>query len=332
MRGKTIIATTALALVVAACAEPGKLAIRPLPSTLAQGRHPVSFRVAEAAGQFALGNVALALESYRKALREEPMSIDAMVGMAACYDSMGRFDLSRRHYEAALAVAPADTHLLDLLATSLTRQGLTTEADAVRREMAERSVQPTNPTAPAAPMAPAAVAIAASSVTVVLPVARPAIEAPVALNTARDLAPIAPIEARTATLLLGPRLERLSLGEVALVTRRADPPLRSRGPMLAAAPSTSPLLLLNAARSPGLAGRTRSLLAMHGFVGSLIGDAPRTRMTSLVIAPAAQRVRAEKIARALGLRSMVITGQRLTLLLGRDLAVRTPTRMPLLRG
>ena len=45
---------------------------------------------------------ALALEAYRKALREDPQSVGAMMGIATCYDRMGRFDLSRRHYEMAL--------------------------------------------------------------------------------------------------------------------------------------------------------------------------------------------------------------------------------------
>ena len=43
---------------------------------------PVPFRIAEARGQLALGNVALALEGFRKAAREDPNSIDALAGMA----------------------------------------------------------------------------------------------------------------------------------------------------------------------------------------------------------------------------------------------------------
>src|SRR5262245_26825430 len=109
--GKFLTATAVLAM--AACSmDQGKLEIRSTPSALARGERPVPQRIAEARGQLALGNVALALEAFRIAWREDPNSIDALSGMAGCYDSMGRFDLSRRYYETALALAPADTRLL----------------------------------------------------------------------------------------------------------------------------------------------------------------------------------------------------------------------------
>jgi hypothetical protein len=98
----------------------------------------VPFRIAEARGQLALGNVALALEGFRKAWRDDPNSIDALAGMATCYDRMGRFDLSRRNYEAALAVAPANIEMLGAFAQSLQLQGELAEAQQVRAEIAQR--------------------------------------------------------------------------------------------------------------------------------------------------------------------------------------------------
>lgn len=109
-----------------------------MPTALAQGEKPVPFRVAEGYGQLALGNVGLALESFRKATREDPSSTAALLGIAMSYDKMGRFDLSRRHYEAALAIAPGDTRLLGALASSLELQGLGVEAASVRNEIAVR--------------------------------------------------------------------------------------------------------------------------------------------------------------------------------------------------
>ena len=47
--------------------------------------------VAEARGHLVLNNVALALEGFRKAQRDEPESTDALLGIATCYDRMGRF-------------------------------------------------------------------------------------------------------------------------------------------------------------------------------------------------------------------------------------------------
>jgi hypothetical protein len=127
-------------LAVAGCGgQQGKLEIRSTPTPLAQGQRAVPYRIAEARGQLALGNVALALEAFRLAQREDPNNPDALVGIATCYDQMGRFDLSRRNYEAALALAPSSTEILGALASSLQLQGRTEEALGVRQEIAARA-------------------------------------------------------------------------------------------------------------------------------------------------------------------------------------------------
>jgi hypothetical protein len=137
-RGGKIIGTAAMLSVAACGGEQGKFQIRPIGAPLAAGVRAVPFRIAEARGQFALGNVGLALEAFRLALREDPNSIDAMTGIAACYDRMARFDLSRRNYEAALAIAPGDTRILTAFAGSLDLQGRATEAASVRQEVKQR--------------------------------------------------------------------------------------------------------------------------------------------------------------------------------------------------
>ncbi len=135
--GKFLVSTTALA--VAACGgQEGKLEIRSTPKPLAEIKRAVPERIAEARGQLALNNVALALTSFRIAAREDPDSIDALAGIADCYDRMGRFDLSRRYYESALALAPADTQLLTAFAASLQLQGKSAEALSVREEISVR--------------------------------------------------------------------------------------------------------------------------------------------------------------------------------------------------
>ena len=299
----------ALSVSAIACAQHGKLAIRPLPTALAEGDRPVPFRVAEAAGQFALGNVALALESYRKALREDPQSIAALTGRAACYETFGRFDLSGRDYEAALALAPADTHLLGLLAASLLRQGRGAEAASVQREMVARA----NSSSPA------------TGVTLPLPVASEVSAETIALApSSADLSPQPRI-----------RLERLSLGEVALLTTAPLPRPRALGPRVAepgrspalALTTPRPILVLNAARSKGLAGRTRHYLATRGLGPALIGDAPRSQARTLILVPPSERVRALLLAKAFAIRPLTRPGTRLTLVLGRD-----AVRVPLSRG
>jgi Flp pilus assembly protein TadD len=59
-----------------------------------------------------------ALGAFRKALARAPQSREALNGMAAAYDALGRADMARRLYEAALAVAPADPVTLHNLGLS----------------------------------------------------------------------------------------------------------------------------------------------------------------------------------------------------------------------
>ena len=139
MSGGTKFLACSAMLVVAACGGgAGKLEIRSTPYALAAGKKPVSFRVAEGHQQMALNNVALALESYRYALRDDPESVDAFAGMAAAYDRMGRYDLAKRNYEAALAIEPGNTTVLAMLAASLDQQGRSAAAIAVRSEIKQR--------------------------------------------------------------------------------------------------------------------------------------------------------------------------------------------------
>jgi hypothetical protein len=146
-----------------------------------------------------------------------------MIGMAACYDRMGRSDLSRRNYEMALAVDPANTEIYSLFAQSLEGQGQRDEAARVKTELAARVVAPEAPrevpgSVPVLPPPPA------QSVTVAL---APPRSAPVA------------VEHPAAAM----RLERLSLREVALVTSPEPKwePGPSRGPQPARQSSSSKL-------------------------------------------------------------------------------------------
>jgi len=194
--GKFLVSTTVLA--VAACGgDQGDLRVRSIPTPLAQGIKPVPFRIAEARGQLALGNVALALEGFRKAWRDDPNSVDALAGMANCYDRMGRFDLSRRNYETALALAPANVQLLGAFAQSLQLQGQLKEAQRVRVEVAQRIAAgvPEPQVAASAPgldRAEVPVTLAASA-----PAAAP--EAPADIAIPRPVLAAAPVEVAGGT-------------------------------------------------------------------------------------------------------------------------------------
>ena len=303
-------------------------------------------RLAEANAQLALGNAGLALELYRKHLRYEPESIAAQLGIAACYDRMGRYDVSRRHYEAALARSPADPDLLERFAASLDRQGLSAEAAAVRDEMRMRAdiVMATAIPQPALgvgqgqlDIAPSEIPVMAASITVSLPPAEEVAvvtevkSEPVAHKDQRaDTAPpkapssIQPAASKT-------RLVRLSPSEVALVSAGRSlwrPQVMAQTassttvrfvPLKSATERAPNVRLLNAARTAGLAARTRGYLIDRGWRKIAIGDAPEVRERSLLLYPASRRKTAASLAAQFGIPiSRETQGHEIILLLGRD--------------
>lgn len=312
------------------CGETGQIAIRTV-GTVDVAR-PSSERTALAVGQLALGNVGLALEGFRRAAREDPASVDALLGIAACYDRMARFDLSRRAYEQALALQPGNLALYQALAASLDAEGLPSEAAAIRREAAARAlpaaqqvvtaagsvIRLPEPAAPPPSLLVASPSASAASVTVILPPARS-----VAAANATPEPRVVPVLATRRAA----RLERLSTGEVALLTSSA--PLWT-----AIAPTRAPrvaevrvearpkFVVLNAARVAGLAARTRTYLSARGFGGAQIGDNDRIAARTEIRYTPAERARAMRIAAQFPFATAVAVAKGpLTLVVGRDAPV-----------
>jgi tetratricopeptide (TPR) repeat protein len=354
-----LLVSAAVLSCTACLGEGGKLEIRSANSGLKAGSEPVPYRIAEARGHLAIGNVALALEGFRKAEREDPTSIEAIAGIAQCYDVMGRFDLSKRYFEQALALAPHDQVLLGLLAASFDRQGRRADGDIVRREMAGLAridaVQHAQAATAVVPAVPQAAAPVGQSVTVALPPARPA-DTPAPKAVTRQEMAVAPV-GRSVTIALpparpvaamraanpGPRLERLSLTEVALFTgdgphwkRPSSEPLhlaRRLAPAVQMAARSEPvnfvnLRILNAARVEKLAARTRSYLGHFGWAEVAVGDAEAVRQRSLILYPKGTQAAAKRLATRLGFATAERNDVRqLTILLGRD-AARHPALRP----
>ena len=202
-----------------------------------------------------------------------------------------------------------NTGTYSLFAQSLEAQGQRDEAARVKIELAARVVAPEAPRE------------APGSVPVLPP--PPAQSVTVALAPSRS-APVA-VERPTAAL----RLERLSMREVALVTK-PEPRWESRTVTRTATSTTirfdkkpqPAVTLLNAARVQGLAARTRAYLAMRGFGAARIGDAPAVRKQSVILFAAADAPRAERLAAQFGFVLERHEGAKggLTILLGRDAA------------
>jgi hypothetical protein len=119
----------------------------------------------------------------------------------------------------------------------------------------------------------------------------------------------------------------MSLREVALVTR-PEPKWEPKTVTRTATSTTiqferkvqPQVTLLNAARVQGLAARTRAYLAMRGFGGARIGDAPAVRKQSAILYGAAEAPRALRLAAQFGfeLERLEAGKSGLTILLGRD--------------
>jgi tetratricopeptide (TPR) repeat protein len=121
-----------LPIAIWGCAS-SKIAIRALPAFT---NAPLADDQALAKGRmlFDRGEFALAADAFRKAVRYNASSSDAYNGLAASYDQLGRYDLSRRYYELALAQAPEDGKILRNFARSMLRQG---DALSARKLVAE---------------------------------------------------------------------------------------------------------------------------------------------------------------------------------------------------
>jgi len=175
--------------------------------------------------------------------------------------------------------------------------------------------------APSLPLPVEAPQVMASSVTVALPPARPA--------TPRRPAPIddQPTAIVQAT---GPRLERLSRGEVALVTTgkplwRAQGDSRTasatgvRWAALPQSPDSRPnVQVLNAARRQGIAGSARTVLLNRGWRKIEVGDAPVTREKSVVLYSRNRAKLGKSLAAQFGVASRMVERDGLVLLIGRD--------------
>jgi hypothetical protein len=384
MRGGASSLVCAGFLVAAGCASTTQMSevkIRAIPDAAAKLR-PGSALLADASGQLAIGNVGLALEGFRKALREQPNSADAYAGLARAYEAMGRFDLARSNYEAALALAPRDPVLLTGVADSMDQQGNTAAAALARREAAAViSSMPVAQPKRVSEYVPIPTPALTSSITVKLPAARPAaapvaprptvtVELPVlaeraqfpiptptlsssvtvALPPARSLNALSAASAIRVELPLlpeavdvpaprlakapdadrrGPYLERLSLGEVALVTD--DRPVWQAQVIAQTRVSTTvhwvPIMtaearpnirLLNAAQRQGLAAQSRALLLDRGWRKIEIGNAD-TRARSVVLYPVARRTLGRSLAAQFGFPAQAVANSNvLIVLLGRD--------------
>src|SRR3546814_18766121 len=73
----------------------------------------------QAKADFAAARYGLAVKRFRRAMADDPASVEAVNGLAAAYDQLGRYDLAERYYQRALALDPTSVQTLNTLGYSL---------------------------------------------------------------------------------------------------------------------------------------------------------------------------------------------------------------------
>jgi len=308
-----------------------KLAVRSLPvpesastadeASLAKGRM-----------LFARNEFALAADAFQKAARYDPKSADAYNGLAASYDQLGRYDLSRRYYELALAQSPEDGRVLRNFARSMLRQGdqlaarkLIAEAAALEHDGTSRAAgqaQP-QPSAPAAAPVQQAYADGASPTSVTMSIAPEPLPAAAPVTVANSPS----LFQRVAATVIEAFPQSQSGVNVILdapAPRAAPASVLAQAAAPAIASSTPHLHIMNAVGRKRQAARMSSYLKQDGWATISTGDSRNKLMRSRILFGAADAAAARKLAATLPFQprlQRMRNAPAMFLLLGRDALV-----------
>ena len=298
---------SATLLAVAACAGPS-LEVRAVSSS-EQLPDTASELLEEGRRQFASGNFALASRAFRKAIRLSPAEIRGYNGLAASYDRMGRFDLSRHYYAEALALAPQDPVTLNNVEVSVRMQRLTPRNGALfprlQSEIASEDA--------ARPVLSSAVSDA-----------RPPRAGPEHEENTPRLVRLSPFEA-----LLQTGSFRTFARKEAFHASTPLPPKESsavKAPRLSAAISTNvvpskvqSLRIMNAVGRKEQASRLKSFISDFGWQSVDTGDLDERREESFIIHPIGSEEAASNLSKQLPFKTTVSASPlatRLVLVLG----------------
>ncbi len=294
---------------------------------------------------FGRGEYALAIEEFRKAIRETPDSPEGYNALASSYDMIGRFDLASRNYELALARAPDEGRIYRNMARSLKMQGRVGEAEALLAEWdAVKNRAPAAEQSASAVAVTPAVAVTAQAV----PLAQTAAPTPEPLVVAAQVAPVAQApdiasqapSIATQVLRTGQRIvvaldppKRDPVVETPSQTNKPVPPapaavairsvvIKLDAPTPVRTAAISAIRIMNAGARKGAAQRMQTLLARSG-TPSRIADADRRLAQSWIVYPNYARADAMALKRRLPIAVRTVADnrvRRVTLLLGQDAA------------
>lgn len=276
---------------------------------------------------FERGEFALAADAFRKAVRQDPDSADAYNGLAASYDNLGRFDLSRRYYELALARAPEDGRILRNLARSMLGQGdrlaarsLFAEAAALDAAKATNaavlSVGEPAQVAKTAPLEEAPYKAGQGDVTVALASVPEPEQVVIDLPAPEPVSAAPSLFRRIAATILP---SAASLGSEVSVA--IDPPVKMQPRVEASVERPARLHIMNAVGRKRQAARMRTYLAGNGWRAASVGDSRNKLQRSRILYGARDAEAARSLANALPFRPRLQPARgapAMFLVLGRD--------------
>jgi hypothetical protein len=301
-----------------------KIAVRAMPV-------PETMRVSDSEGLskgrmlFERGEYALAADAFRRAVRQNPESGDAYNGLAASYDQLGRYDLSRRYYELALAQAPEDGRILRNFARSMLSQGDRLTARKLMAEAAAldhaRPAQATISPEPQPDEMAQAVPVEKNrpyesgqgNVTIAL-APEPVALASVGLPAQEPVTPAPSLFRRIAATVI-----HTFPGADDSVNVALDPPPHMS--VQTAARKFPRLHIMNAVGRKHQAARMSSYLAGNGWMGVSTGDSRSRLSRSRILFRSTDEVAARKLAASLPFQPRLLASPRapaLFLVLGRD--------------
>lgn len=324
-----MISALLLSLTLSGCGN-NKIEVRAVPAP--ENMRTESEALAKGRMLFERGEFALAADAFRKGVRQNPDSADAFNGLAASYDNLGRYDLSRRYYELALARAPEDGRILRNFARSMLGQG---NKLAARRLFAEAAAldlpkttdrpvsdQPQQAATEHAPAQQAALVeerpVETAQTAVAVEAAAAAPEVTIALPAPEPISPAPSLFRRIAATVLPMLPDRSNAVSVALDPPAARPKAAQVVPAVAKAPN---LHIMNAVGRKHQAARMRSYLAGNGWNRASIGDSRNKLLRSRILYRARDEQAARALASALPFKPRLQPAQgapALFLMLGRD--------------
>jgi len=284
---------------------------------------------------FERGEFALAADAFRKAVRADPDSADAYNGLAASYDNLGRFDLSRRYYELALSRAPEDGRILRNFARSMLGQGdklaarkLLAEAAALGQGQASKVLKAGAAQQLAESAAPETQPFQSGQRAVTVALSDGPVAANFELLAAEPISPAPSLFHRIAATIV-PTMRP----EINEVNVKFDPPavskvVRPATAQSVAIPAETPvagrasrLHIMNAVGRKRQAARMRAYLADNGWMGASTGDSRRRLIQSRILYPASGEASARRLAGSLPFKPRLqrVPGMpAMFLMLGRD--------------